>query len=118
MGERRRRGRPRPRRVCERRGRRSLRPCARGGGSSRAVEGRLEESAAAGARAVERAEKAGQSSALAYALLTLDQTLTQLGRTDRSLNPRALEILEREDDLRGVARALNNIGINAYYAGD
>jgi class 3 adenylate cyclase len=80
-------------------------------------QGRYQESLEWSQRAIERAEKAGELSRLAYALLNYDLTLGQIGRGDPSLAPRALELFEQLDDLTGVARTLNNLGITAYYEG-
>jgi tetratricopeptide (TPR) repeat protein len=50
-------------------------------------------------------------------LQSLDGALTQVGRTDPSLLERALALVEENDDLPGLGRVLNSLGINAYYAG-
>jgi class 3 adenylate cyclase/Tfp pilus assembly protein PilF len=80
-------------------------------------QGRFEESIECGRLAVEHAEAAGDLRALAHACQTLDGSLTQVGRSEPALLERSLALFEELGDLLGLGATLNNLGINAYYAG-
>jgi tetratricopeptide (TPR) repeat protein len=68
-------------------------------------------------RAVAEAEAAGARPALAAALASLDVSETMLGRGDGRNTVRALEIWRGLGDAWQEARAHNNLGIRAYFAG-
>lgn len=69
--------------------------------------------------ALEEARAAGASDALARAYRVLDASYSMLGQPSKAVfGPLALEIYERIDDLQGAAIINNNLGGQAYFAGD
>ena len=80
-------------------------------------QARYEESIESCKRAIEHAEAAGETAALAHACFVLDATLTHLGRFDPTWNERARALYEQLGDQNGLGSTLNNLGIHAYYAG-
>jgi tetratricopeptide (TPR) repeat protein len=67
--------------------------------------------------AAEHAEQAGDRASLAHAHYLLHANKTALGITDPAHTRLALPILEEVGDLVGQSSLLNNLGIEAYYAG-
>jgi class 3 adenylate cyclase/tetratricopeptide (TPR) repeat protein len=68
-------------------------------------------------RAAEHAKEVGDRRELAHAYYLLDIAHTRLGRPDPSYGERALPMLEEVGDLVGLATAINNLGVDAYYDG-
>jgi class 3 adenylate cyclase/tetratricopeptide (TPR) repeat protein len=69
--------------------------------------------------ALEEARAAGAPDALARAYRVLDASYSMLGQPSKAVfGPLALEIYERIDDLQGAAIINNNLGGQAYFAGD
>jgi tetratricopeptide (TPR) repeat protein len=69
-------------------------------------------------RAVDDAKQHDALDAIARAYMTLDAAHIDLGEVERAVHTvEALEILEQLGDLPGQARALSNLGVEAYYEG-
>jgi class 3 adenylate cyclase/tetratricopeptide (TPR) repeat protein len=83
-------------------------------------QGRLRESVRRAERAAAAAERAEDLPTLAHACYLLDNALTDLGEDTAALRyrHRALPIFEELGDLLGQANVLNNLGIDAFFAGD
>ncbi|MBW3642962.1 MAG: AAA family ATPase [Actinobacteria bacterium] len=82
-------------------------------------QGRYAESARWCEGALLRAEKLGDERAVAHATYLLHLVHTSTASPERRrFRTRAVEIFERLGDLMGLAKALNNLGIDAYYEGD
>lgn len=82
-------------------------------------QGLLGESIADMEEVVREALAIGQEKVLADAYLTLHLVHSHLASPDRkAYSGLALSLYEDLGDLRGQARALNNVGIEAYYEGD
>ncbi|MBW3614916.1 MAG: tetratricopeptide repeat protein [Actinobacteria bacterium] len=65
------------------------------------------------------AEELGDERAVAHATYLLHLVHTSTANPERRrFRTRAVEIYERLGDLMGLAKALNNLGIDAYYEGD
>jgi class 3 adenylate cyclase/tetratricopeptide (TPR) repeat protein len=80
-------------------------------------QGRFADAVDWARRAAEHAEAVGDRRELAHAYYLLDIAHTRLGRPDASYRDLALPMLEEVGDLRGLATALNNLGVDAYYDG-
>ena len=80
-------------------------------------QGRYAETIERATRAAEHAERANLGAQLAHAYQLLDIAHTRLGDGERSFLGKALPIYEEVGDLLGQARALNNLGVYAYYEG-
>jgi class 3 adenylate cyclase/tetratricopeptide (TPR) repeat protein len=80
-------------------------------------QGNFAEAADWARKATTHAEEGADTRELAHAYYLLDIALTRLGRPDPSYRDRALPMLEKVGDLVGLATALNNLGVNAYFAG-
>lgn len=80
-------------------------------------QGQFEDTVEWAQRAVQHAGAAGDKRELAHAYYLLDVAHTRLGRSDPSFRERALPMLEEVGDLIGLATALNNVGVDAYYDG-
>ena len=83
-------------------------------------QGRLRDCVRLARTAAELAADHDDLTALAHALYLLESALTDLGRDDEAAEYRdkALPILEQCGDLVGQANVLNNLGTNAFFAGD
>ncbi len=62
-------------------------------------------------------QRSADRAALAHCLYLLDWALVDEGKPDPTLLPQALEIYEALDQPAGQAIVLNNLGVNAYFAG-
>ena len=81
-------------------------------------QGRYQESVRYAERVAAETEAGGDELSLAHALFLLDNAYTDLGRPfSGELSARAAEIYERHGDDANLGKALNNMGIAAYYAG-
>jgi len=70
-------------------------------------------------QALEEARAADAPDALARAYRVLDASYSMLGQPSKAVfGPLALEIYEKIDDLQGAAAINNNLGGQAYFAGD
>jgi class 3 adenylate cyclase/tetratricopeptide (TPR) repeat protein len=84
----------------------------------RQEQGRHADALRAGRRAIEAAEAAGATAALAHALRILDWIHAQRGEVDLAVHShRALALYEQLDDLPNQAGVRNNLGGFAYWAG-
>ncbi len=82
-------------------------------------QGRYDECAQWCEAALARANDLGDERALAHATYLLHLVHTSTGSPERRrFRTGAIEIYERLGDLMGLAKALNNLGIDAYYEGD
>jgi class 3 adenylate cyclase/tetratricopeptide (TPR) repeat protein len=84
----------------------------------RQEQGRHDDALRVGRRAIEAAEAAGATGALAHALRILDWIHAQRGEMDLAVHShRALALYEQLDDLPNQAGVRNNLGGFAYWAG-
>ena len=88
-----------------------------GRGAALLRKGRFRRAAAVLAGARETLERSTDRAELAHCLYLLAWALSDDGASDPTLLPRALEIYEALDDPTGHATVLNNLGVDAYFAG-
>jgi class 3 adenylate cyclase/tetratricopeptide (TPR) repeat protein len=82
-------------------------------------QGRLREAVRWAEPALREAEALGDEAGIAHASYLLHLALTWLGLPDRvAYRERAVPIYERRGDHHALAKALNNLGIDAYYEGE
>lgn len=87
-------------------------------GAARLRQGRLRAALPELHAAIEGARRADDQETLAHAYYLMDWALTDLGSPEvEEYRGKALEIYERLGDRAGMARSLNNLGVDAYYEG-
>jgi class 3 adenylate cyclase/tetratricopeptide (TPR) repeat protein len=89
-----------------------------GRGASLLRKGRFRQAATVLAGAHETLERSTDRAALAHCLYLLDWALGDMGARDPTMLPRALEIYEELDDPAGQGTVLQNLGVDAYFAGN
>ena len=89
-----------------------------GRGASLLRMGRFRRAAAVLAGAHNTLERSTDRAALAQCLYLLAWALSDHGARDPTMLPAALEIYEELDDPAGQAIVLNNLGVDAYFAGN
>lgn len=89
-----------------------------GRGASLLRKGRFRRAAAVLAGARDTLERSTDRAALANCLYLLAWALHDDGARDPTLLPKALEIYEALDDPAGQSKVLNNLGVDAYFAGN
>lgn len=87
-------------------------------GAARLRQGKLEEAIEPLLEAARLAEHTEDSPSLAHASYLLDWAYTDLGRPVEHYRDQALRIYEELGDWTGLANVLNNLGVNAFFAGD
>ena len=88
-----------------------------GRGAALLRQGRFRRAAVVLADAHATLRQSSDRASLAHCLYLLDWALVDEGRPDPSLLPQALEIYGELDQPAGQAIVLNNLGVNAYFAG-
>ncbi|MBJ7472154.1 MAG: tetratricopeptide repeat protein, partial [Solirubrobacteraceae bacterium] len=87
-------------------------------GAARLRQGRLVDSIDPLLEAARLAERTDDRPSLAHASYLLDWAHTDLGRPVQAYRDQALQIYEDLGDWTGQANVLNNLGVDAYFAGD
>jgi class 3 adenylate cyclase/tetratricopeptide (TPR) repeat protein len=87
-------------------------------GAARLRQGKLVDSIEPLLQAAEMAARTDDQPSLAHASYLLDWAHTDLGRPVEAYREQALRIYEDLGDWTGQANVLNNLGVDAYFAGD
>lgn len=87
-------------------------------GAARLRQGKLAEAIEPLLEAARLAEHTDDAPSLAHASYLLDWAYTDLGRPVEHYREQALRIYEELGDWTGLANVLNNLGVNAFFAGD